>query len=189
MGVLYFMSKSHKQDNNYLFKVDEVRKDEVCDAYFKWKDLNTYIKSQTSRGINMPDAISEPLGCYCMGYYWNKSDGGDAKTDDGLKVEFKATSNYDYDLTSFGPKCSFDKLVFLRFDCNDNMLYVYDLHINSEQLKELKTTKTNTVGEYQEQGKRPHIRIIDQVIDAQGLEPDVVFNIRRGQIVKDNRNE
>ena len=68
MGVFLFMSKSNRQDANYLFKIDEVRKDEVCDAYFKWKDLNTFIKSQTSRGINMPDAISEPLGCYCMDY-------------------------------------------------------------------------------------------------------------------------
>lgn len=180
-------SKGNRQDANYLFKIDEVRKDEICDAYFKWKDLNTFIKSQTSRGINMPDAISEPLGCYCLDYYWNRSDGGDAKTEDGLKVEMKATSNYDYDLTSFGPKCDFDILVFLRFDLNENKLYVYNTGINSEELKTLKTTKTNTVGEYQAQGKRPHIRIIEQVIEARGLEPDVVFNIRRGVIEKDNR--
>lgn len=181
------MSKSNRQDNNYLFKVDEVRKDEVCDAYFKWKDLNTFIKSQTSRGINMPDAISEPLGCYCMDYFWNKSDGGDARTNDGLKVEMKATSNYDYDLTSFGPKCEFDKLVFLRFNLDENKLYVYDTGIDSEELKTLPTTKKNSVGEYQAQGKRPHLSIIDKVINERNLEPNVIFNIRRGVIEVDNR--
>ena len=174
------MSKSNHNKSEYMFKIDEVRKDEVCDAYFKWKDLNTFIKSLTSRGLNMPDAISEPLGCYCLNYYWNKSSGGDAFTEDGLKVEFKATSNFDYDLTSFGPKCTFDKLIFLRFDTDENKLYIYDTELNSEELKKLKTTKTSTVGEYQAQGKRPHIKIIEQVINANGLEPLCVFNIRKG---------
>lgn len=180
-------SKSNRGgDENYLFKIDEVRLDEVCDAYFKWKDLNTYIKSQTSRGINMPDAISEPLGCYCLDLYWNKSDGGDARDDAGRKIEMKATSNFDYDLSSFGPQCSFDDLVFLRFNLDTNMLYVYDTGINSEELKLLPTTKTNTVGEYQAQGKRPHLSLIDKVINERGLEPTVIFNIRKGVIVEKN---
>ena len=172
---------------NYLVEIDELRIQETCDAYIKWKDLNTYIKSQTSRGINMPDAISEPLGCYCLDLYWNKSDGGDARDEAGRKIEMKATSNYDYDLSSFGPVCVFDDLVFLRFNMDTNMLYVYDTGINSEQLKLLPTTKTNTVGEYQAQGKRPHLSIIDKVIHEKGLEPTVVFNIRKGTIVEDTR--
>lgn len=52
-------------NDEYLIKIDEPRIQETCDAYFKWKDLNTYVKSLVSRGINMPDAISEPMGCYC----------------------------------------------------------------------------------------------------------------------------
>jgi hypothetical protein len=176
------MSVSNHNNENYLFKIDEVRKDSICDAFFKWKDLNTFIKSMVSRGINMPDAISEPLGCYCMGYYWNKNDGGDAMTPDGKKVEFKATSNFNYDLSSFGPHCNFDKLVFLRFDLNNNKLYIYDTKIDSQELKTLKVTKTATVGDYQQQGKRPHIRLIEEVIEKRNLEPDCIFNIRKGVI-------
>ena len=52
--------------------IDDARIDETCNAYFKWKDLNTYISNNSHRGINMPDAISEPMGCYCMGYLWNR---------------------------------------------------------------------------------------------------------------------
>lgn len=44
-----------------LIKIDDARIDETCSAYFKWKDLNTYIKSNSNRGINMPDAISRVL--------------------------------------------------------------------------------------------------------------------------------
>ena len=40
----------------------------------------------------MPDAISEPIGCYCLNLLWNKKSGGDAKSLDGKKMEFKATS-------------------------------------------------------------------------------------------------
>lgn len=62
-----------------LIEIDEARIDETCNAYFKWKDLNTYISNNSRRGINMPDAISEPMGCYCLGYLWNRgSEVGDA---------------------------------------------------------------------------------------------------------------
>ena len=46
-------------------------------------------------------------------------------------------------------------------------------------------SKTATVGDYQKAGKRPHIRIIESIINKRNLEPTVKFNIRRGQIVKD----
>lgn len=170
-------------NDEYLIKIDEPRIQQTCDAYFKWKDLNTYVKSLVSRGINMPDAISEPMGCYCLNLLWNKSTGGDAKSADGRKIEFKATSNYEYDLSSFGPRCEFDDLVFLRFDLDLNILYVYDTGVNSEELKKLPVSRTATVEDYQKVGKRPHIRIIEAIINAKNLEPTVVFDIRRGKII------
>ena len=99
-------------------------------------------------------------------------------------VKFKATSNYEYDLSSFGPKCDFDDLVFLRFDLDLNMLFVYDTGVNSEELKKIPVSKTATVGDYQKAGKRPHISIIQSIIEARKLEPTVTFNIRRGMIVE-----
>ena len=171
-------------NKDYLIKIDEPRIQQTCDAFFKWKDLNTYVKSLVSRGINMPDAISEPMGCYCMDLLWNKATGGQAYSKDGKKIEFKATSNYKYDLSSFGPKCDFDNLVFLRFDLDFNMLFVYDTGINSDELKKIPVSKTATVGDYQKAGKRPHIRIIESIIEKNNLEPIVKFNIRRCQIVK-----
>ena len=110
--------------------------------------------------------------------------GGDAKSLDGKKIEFKATSNYAYDLSSFGPKCDFDDLVFLRFDLDLNMLFVYDTGVSSEDLKNIPVSKTATVGDYQKAGKRPHIRIIESIIEKNKLEPTVIFDIRRGRIVE-----
>lgn len=70
-------------------EIDDARINETCDAYFKWKDLNTYIKSTSSRGINMPDAISEPMGCYCLGYLWNR----DNEVGDATDPETNAKTN------------------------------------------------------------------------------------------------
>ena len=117
---------------------------------------------------------------------WNKKSGGDAQTKEGKKIEFKATSNFGGDLSSFGPKCEFDDLVFLRFNLDTNMLYVYDTGVSSEQLKQIEISSYGTVESYQKQGKRPHFSIIDKIINELEIEPTVIFNIRKGKIEKRN---
>lgn len=166
-----------------LVEIDAARINDACDNFFKWKSLNDSLKNFCSRGINMPDSISEPIGCYCLGYLWNKGSGGDAQSRDGKKIEFKATSNFDSDLTSFGPVCDFDNLVFLRFDMDNNLVYIYDTGIDSESLKLLPVNNSETVGDHQRQKRRPHVRFIDTVIKPRNLEPTCIFNIRRCEII------
>ena len=170
-------------------QIDDARIDETCNAYFKWKDLNTYIKSNSRRGINMPDAISEPMGCYCLGFEWNRGDEVGDATDprDGRKIEFKATSRFEGDLSSFGPKCQFDDLVYLRFNLDENKLYIYDLHVNSDEFGQLPANATQTIQEQKDQKRRPHVSLQELFVNAKNLEPDVIFDIRRCRIVQDNR--
>ena len=161
-------------------KIDDARIDETCNAYFKWKDLNGYISNNSRRGINMPDAISEPIGCYCLDLEWNRgSESGDATDSDGNKIEFKATSRFDGDLSSFGPQCEFDDLVFLRFNLENNLVFIYDLNINSDEFGEYSANKTETIQDQKDQKRRPHVSLQKLFVDAQGLEPDVIFDIRR----------
>lgn len=169
--------------------IDDARIDETCNAYFKWKDLNTYISDNSHRGINMPDAISEPMGCYCLGLEWNRGEEiGDA-TDpaDGRKIEFKATSRFDGDLSSFGPKCQFDDLIFLRFNLDENLLYIYDLKINSDDFGAYPANKTQTIQQQKDQGRRPHVSLQKLFVEDKNLQPDIVFDIRRCRIIEDNR--
>ena len=137
----------------------------------------------------MPDAISEPMGCYCLGFEWNRGEEiGDATDpENGRKIEFKATSRFDGDLSSFGPKCQFDDLVFLRFNLNDNLLYIYDLKINSDDFGAYPANKTQTIQEQKDQGRRPHVSLQKLFVEDKNLEPDIVFDIRRCKIIKDNR--
>ena len=171
--------------------IDTERMTNACEAYFKWKDLNTFIKSVSRRGINMPDAISEQLGCYCLDLKWNRGDEvGDATDNNGRKIEFKATSNFDKDLSSFGPKTCFDDLVFLRFDLNANKLYLYDLHINSKMLGSYPANSTQTIQDQKNQKRRPHVSLINLFIknsDGTEREPDIIFDIFLRTIIEDNR--
>ena len=170
-------------------QIDAARIDETCNAYFKWKDLNTYIQNNSHRGINMPDAISEPMGCYCLNLLWNRGeevgDAYDPATD--RKIEFKATSRFEGDLSSFGPKCQFDDLVFLRFKLDENLLYIYDLHIDSEEFGTYPANSKETIQQQKDQGRRPHISLQSLFVEAKGLKPDIIFDIRRCRIIEDNR--
>ena len=169
--------------------IEDARIDETCIVYFKLKDFNNYIYNNSHRGINMPDAISEPMGCYCLDLVWNRGDEiGDA-TDpkDNRKIEFKATSRFEGDLSSFGPKCQFDDLVFLRFKLDDNLLYIYDLHVNSEEFGTYPANSTQTIQDQKDQGRRPHVSLQKLFVEEKNLEPDVIFDIRRCRIITDNR--
>ena len=162
-------------------EIDAARIDETCSAYFKWKDLNTYISNNSHRGINMPDAISEPMGCYCMGLLWNRGDEvGDATDPETMaKIEFKATSRFEGDLSSFGPKCAFDDLVFLRFNLDENLLLIYDLKVNSEELGRYPANKIQTIQDQKNQGRRPHVSLQSLFVEGKGLKPDYIFDIRK----------
>lgn len=172
-------------------EIDDARIDETCNAYFKWKDLNTYISNNSRRGINMPDAISEPMGCYCLGFKWNRGEEvGDATNPrTGEKIEFKATSRFEGDLSSFGPKCQFDDLVFLRFKLDDNLLYIYDLKINSDDFSKYPANKTQTIEEQKAQGRRPHVSLQQLFVEDKNLKPDVIFDIRRCKIYDKSSEE
>lgn len=177
------MSRKVKAEKIDLVTIDNARIADICRLYFYWQKLNSGIKSYVSRGINFPETLSEPMACYAMTiatgkeYKWNKGSGGDCVTEDGKLIEMKASSNFDSDLTSFGPKCKFDNLLFLRLDQETNQLHIYDMKMSADDLKKIKVNKTQTIGDQQQQGRRPHIRIINEIILPQKMDPVCIFDI------------
>ena len=87
-------------------------------ALFKlWRSLNSGMKAIASRGINLPEGISE--SAFCLDFDKNAGralkggsfDAYDVST--GKAIQIKASS-VEYDLTSFGPKSYWDELYFLE---------------------------------------------------------------------------
>ena len=169
--------------------IDSARIINACKAYSKWKELNYLVQQESTRGINMPDVISEIMGCWCYGYLWNRGDAvGDAYDPvTGHKIEFKATSRFEGDLSSFGPETTFDNLMFLRFDTSRDLLYIYDLKIDSEELERYPANSKQTIGEQKRQGRRPHVSLQALFVDANNMKPSLIFDIIAREIIEDNR--
>lgn len=172
---------SKNVDFDYI-EIDTPRIDKTVDNYYKWKSLNAALSDLAHRGLNLPDSISEPMGCYVLGFKWNRGTVGDATDQHGRKIEFKASSNFSGDLSSFGPKTTFDDLVMLRFDTENDVLFLYDLGINSDQLGQFKANKKETVADQKAQKRRPHIRLIEDYIIPNKIAPTAIFKISNKKI-------
>tara|TARA_Y100000310_G_scaffold336096_1_gene419771 strand:+ start:441 stop:989 length:549 start_codon:yes stop_codon:yes gene_type:complete len=143
--------------------------------YRDWKKLNDRLKKIGTRGINLPETISENAFCLffpncvrTMGLKKGKCsfDCIDVKT--GLRIQIKASS-VGSDLTSFGPRSEWDQLFFLDFSKGDGSFRVY--HIKPEWIYKHKVNKNQTFEDQQKQGKRPRFSIIDNIIEVKGLKP------------------
>lgn len=175
--------KMPKMNMTDLVKIDKSRFNDAVRAYFLWKELNALIKNSHTRGINLHEAISEPLVCKAKGYLLNKGSGGDAyDVDRDRVIEIKGSSNYDKDTTSFSPSEEFDELHFVRLNQREDKFYLYDLGMNSELLKKVKVNKTQTLEDQQRQGRRPRFSIIKLIIEENGIEPYAVVDMREKKI-------
>jgi hypothetical protein len=165
-----------------LVNVDKARFFDAVESYFLWKELDQRIRTSASRGVNFPETISEVLACYALGFQWNKGAGGDA-VDGDIIVEFKATSNYDDDLSSFSPSEYFDKLFFLRLDKRNDVLYIYDTGYNSEKLKQVKVNRIQTLEKQQQEGRRPRFSILKTIIIPNNIAPLKKVDIRAKKVI------
>lgn len=152
-------------------------------SYQLWKELDQRMRSSSSRGVNFHEGISEVLVCYVNSFYHSVGLGSeDAITKDNKLVQIKATSNFDDDLTSFGPRSKFDILHFARLDRQTDQLYLYDISIDF--LENIKVNSTETFREQQEQRRRPRFSIIKKIIKPNNLEPYAVIDLKNGNITR-----
>lgn len=169
------MAKKNKERENYDITDDIF--DKCLKLYFEWKKINDLCEAIMGRKINMPEALSESIVCYLLGYKRNMKDTGDATAPDGKKIEIKAAT-IAKDLSSFGPKEKFDNCIFAHFFPNEDMLYIYDLNLNYEEMGRVQANKTNTVEKLRSEGKRPHFTIVTQIIEKNNLKPIVKYDLK-----------
>lgn len=149
----------------------------IKQAYQKWKALNEIISNEMdSRKVNLPEAISENIACYALGYTRNMDSTGDAKDKSGNLIEVKATANFNSDLSSFSPVTHFDKLIFVRLNLYEDKAYIYDLGLNGEEFGSLLVNNHETVADQQRQGRRPRLSLI-KYIEEKGITPVKILEL------------
>lgn len=180
------MPASRKIEGMDLVTIDTLRINKTIDAYFHWKQLDMEIRTLSTRGINFPSEISENLACYALGYMLNKASGGDAYDPASDRIiEMKGSSaDADSAPSSFSPSELFDELVFIKLDKFDDCIYIYNTGVDSNELKQIKVNANETVLDKQNKGQRPRFSIMDKIISAKGLTPDVKFDLRNKTVTK-----
>lgn len=160
-------------------KITKQTYNEIISLYPLWKELNKRIKQLYPRGVNFHEVFSEFIVCYVNDYYHSLGVGSeDAFTNDNIKVQIKGTSNFNSDLTSFGPTSEFEILEFARLDQTENNLYLYKIPI--DDLYNVHVNKLQTFKQQQQLGRRPRFSIISNFIEPYKLRPYAIVDMRTG---------
>lgn len=153
--------------------------------YQDWKNLDTEIKSISTRGVNFPGELSEIFACYALGYQQNKKTQGDAYDPKTKRIiEMKGSGSEREDLSSFSPSEDFDELVFIKAVKSEDMIYIYNTGIDSEEFKKIKVNSEETVEDQQKQGRRPRFSVEKSIIKPRGLTPNYKFDILNRKIIE-----
>ncbi len=164
-----------------LTKITEKKFNEAIDIYFLWKELNSKIKNNYTRGVNIHEYITESITCYVNDFSLSlKGSSEDAVDNNNLKIQIKATSNFNSDLTSFGPKSEFDILHFVRLNQDEDIMYLYQ--IPTIDLLNIEVKKGETFLDQQNQGRRPRFSIIEKFINDYKLSAYSMVNLKTKEV-------
>lgn len=153
------MAKKKKR----LLEIDEVMFNKAVDLYWQWRELNSEIKKFYSRGVNLHEGITEIISCYVNDHILSLGGGSEDAIvkDTNELVQVKGTSNYDKDLTSFGPNSKFDYLHFVRLKQCEDKMYLYDIPI--EGLDDIKVNEESTVRDFKLAGNSVTVTVIERI--------------------------
>jgi hypothetical protein len=166
-----------------LIEIDNIKFKEAIEIYQLWKNLDAKIKTFYSRGVNIHEAITEIIVCFVNGFPLSLGGGSEDAINpkNNFKVQIKATSNFNRDLTSFGPKSKFDELHFVRLDYEKDIMFLYNIPIN---LLGLNVNKNKTFDEVKKEGKRPRFSIIKDIIIKNNIKEYAKVKLNTAEIIK-----
>lgn len=143
--------------------------------YSDWKKLNDRLKKISTRGINLPEAISEnafalfsPNCVRVVSLKGMKCSFDCINIKTGSRIQIKASS-VTSDLTSFGPRSEWDELFFLDFSKGDGSFKAYK--IEPDWIYKHQVNKSQTFQQQQAENRRPRFSIIDKIIKPRKLKP------------------
>ena len=142
-----------------------------------WKELKLGMRAYKSREPNIPEGLSEVAYCLWSGSSRFISAKGLSNTSfdtynqkAGVAEQVKACS-VDVDLTSFGPKSKWDKLIFLDFYNEGRVDGYFDVYeLPTEDVYNYKVNRNQTLRDQQGQTRRPRFSL-KKLIKASGIKP------------------
>ena len=143
-------------------------------VFKSWLKINKLLQSLGGRSMNVPDVISEGLYCYFFNAVRTNGtaysyDAVDLVTHEGIQV--KSTSISD-DLTSFGPRSSWDVLIFMDFAPSGVVDGTVDIYRIDKDFSNIKLNQRGeTFADQQNQGRRHRLSIKSSIIDLDKLKP------------------
>lgn len=152
--------------------------------YEKWVGLSSLCQEMKGRKINIPEIISEGLFCIefgcarflkCTGKISSSFDC--LELENNTRIQVKATSVKE-DLTSFGPKSTWDEIYLVHFLPNDYYDGSYRVYkIDDDLIYGHKVNKNETFKDQQLAGKRPRFSLMKDIIIPHNVKPSREGNI------------
>jgi len=156
-------------------KADSARLKKLFEA---WRNLTIGMKEFRSRGVNIPEGLSEVAFCIFSGSSRLISLKGPASSSfdtfnlrTGRAEQIKACS-VEGDLTSFGPKSKWDDLYFVDFYNNGLIDGAFDVYqIKNKMLDYVSMNKEQKFAEQQLEKRRPRFSIKKEIIKRYNIKP------------------
>ena len=185
--------KRCKMKSGYIFEEEDLAL--IKEDYNLFKRSNEIRLKLSFRKNNVPETVSEGLACMLFDWYRTNGSGslygvsgsGDALNikDDGIGeiIQIKSyTKRKDgAGPTSFGPRSQYDKLIALEVDLDTDLFSYYDL--SDIDISSINVSKTETVEDQSNSGKRPRFSIDTEIIDKFDLKPFAIYNIKKEEFV------
>lgn len=139
-----------------------------------WKKLKLGMRAYESREPNFPEGLSEVAYCLWSGSSRKINTRGvsnssfDTYNQTSKETEQVKACSVEDDLTSFGPKSKWDKLIFLDFYNEGKVDGLFDVYIlPTEKIYLHKVNRLQTFRDQQGQGRRPRLSLKKFIFDEQ----------------------
>jgi len=168
--------KGRKYKADLLFLGNKDRK-KLRSLFIIWKRLFVGLRNFNSRGVTIPEGISESAFALVMQcpriikVYGAKCSFDNFDLKGNKRLQIKATS-VDNDLTSFGPNSVWDELYWLDFYRKGKLDGSFDVYkIPNRVIYNFKVNATQTFRQQQKNKRRPRLRMRYDIIIPKKIKP------------------
>ena len=167
--------------NVEVLEFDESDRPRLANIYKEWRNLCKSLNEVGARGVNLPEGLSESAVCLELGIMRFIESISKANTsfdaydiNSGLgknRIQIKACSVLP-DLTAFGPKSVWDRLLFVDFYREGKWDGTFDIYeIETSDIYNYNVNSNETFKDHQQQKRRPRFSIYKGIIEAKKIKP------------------